>query len=415
MPVSYQIPQKMTYSDPDSLIEGELNYVQFQPVAGSSWGPSESFDINISSPDKVLDVSKSYLKFKLALTGTTTVGSSITTVLGGASAIQRVVTSVGGLQVEDIQNYPSYLSVLYKRGTAEQQNVLKALEAFNDQGAFSASDDARNNGRVICHALRTAVCESDKHLPLFAIRSGITFSFTTATLNDILTATASGATSYKISEVYFVGALVKPAPSYIDNFMAGISGGRSAQIPMQLVRNVRFKPSTLTQQETNLHIGQLKSLRQIFGVCRESTSINTATTDSYALDALNALTSYYYMVGSERYPQNKEIFTNNAVASGAVDPESVMQTLVSLDNTYAWLNPFNGSNVFADGKDNIFAPFTWASNRAIGSGVMTSDGFITINHKYNSAPAGTETVDMFIVYDAMLKLGATIELDAKNL
>ena len=57
MPVSFNIPQKMTYSDADSLIDGDLNYVSYQPIAGTSWGPSESFDINISSPDKVLDVS----------------------------------------------------------------------------------------------------------------------------------------------------------------------------------------------------------------------------------------------------------------------------------------------------------------------------------------------------------------------
>ena len=416
MPVSLSIPQNLTYSNPEQLVDGELNYIQYMPVAGSSWVANETFDINISSPDKVLDVSKSYLKFKLQLTGQTgTSGSAVTSILGGAAALQRVVTSVGGLQVEDIQQYPSYLSILYKRATAEQQNMLKVLEGFNDQSAFAGSADANTNGRVVCHALRTALCESDKMVPLFAIRSGITLSITTSTLNDLIATTNTGATGFKISEVYFVGALVKPEPSYIDNFMAGISGGRAAQIPMQLVRNVRFKPSTLTQQETNLHIGQLKSLRQIMGVCRESTSINSSSTDSYALDALNGLNSYYYMIGSNRYPQNKEIYTNNAVASGAVDPESVMQTLVSLDNNYSWMNPFNGSNVYADGKDNIFAPYTFASNRSIGAGAMTSDGFITLVHKYNSAPAGTETADLFIVFDAVLRLGATVELDSKNL
>ena len=416
MPVSLNVPLRMTYSDPDSLIDGSLNYVNFGPVAGSSWVANESFDINISSPDRVLDVSKSYLKYKVQLTGTTsTTASAVTSVLGGASVLQRVVTSVGGLQVEDIQNYGCYLSLLYKRSTAETQNMLKVLEGYGDQNAFAGSANANTNGRVVCHALRTALTESDKHIPLFAIRSGITFSFTTSTLNDFIATTNSGATGYKISDVSFVAALVKPEPSYIDNFMSGISGGRSAQIPMQLVRNVRFKPSTLTQQETNLHIGQLKSLRQIMGVCRESTSINSSSTDSYALDALNALNSYYYMVGSDRYPQNKEIFTNNAIASGSVDPESVMQMLVSLDNTYAWLNPQSGSNSFADDKDNVFAPYTFASNRSIGAGVMTSDGFIQLIHKYNSAPAGTETVDLFIVYDAILKLGSTIELDSKNL
>ena len=416
MPVSLNLTQKLTYNEPNSIVDGDLNYTQFQCVSGQSWSASESFDINVSSPDRVLDVSKSYLKFKLQMTGTTgTSGSAVTSVLGGAAALQRVQTSVGGLLIEDIQNYPVYVSTIYKRCTKEQQEMLKVLEGYSDQNAFAGSANANTNGRVVVHALRTCVSESDVHMPLFAIRSGITFSFTTSTLNDLIATTNTGATGFKVSEVYFVAALVKPSPAYIDNFMAGISGGKSASVPLQIVRNVRFKPTTLTQQETNLHIGQLKSLRQIFGVCRESTSINSSSTDSYALDALNALNSYYYMIGSERFPQNKEIFTNNAVASGAVDPESVMQTLVGLDNTYGWMSPFAGSNLYADDKDCIFAPYTFASNRSIGAGMATSDGFIQLVHKYNSAPAGTETADLFIVYDAMLKLGASIELDAKNL
>ena len=415
MPSNFHITQKLTYSEPDSIVDGDLNYVQFQPVAGQSWVASETFDINVSSPDRVLDVSKSYLKFKLQLTGTTgTSGSAVTSTLGGVSALQRVQVSVGGLLIEDIQNYNAYVSTLYKRATKEQADMLKVLEGYGDQSAFAGSADANTNGRVVCHAMRTCVNENDLHWPLFAIRSGITFSFTTSTLNDLIATTNTGATGFKISEVYFVGAMVKPSPAYIDSFMGGISGGKSASIPLQVVRNVRFKPSTLTNQETNLHIGQLKSLRQIWAISREATSINSSSTDSFALDSLNALNSYYYMIGSERFPQNKEIYTNNAVASGAVDPESVMQSLVSLDNTYSWLSPFAGSNAYADNKDCLFAPFTFSSNRSLGAGVATSDGFIQLVHKYSSGPAGTETIDAFIVYDAVLKLGATIELDAKN-
>ncbi len=110
------------------MLDGDINFVSYRPVSGETFTSGKTFKININSDNEFLVPQKSYLKFNLKLTGGATTAGNCLTTLGAASVINRVTTSVSGRTIEDLQNYGSYVSCLYKRTPATQQNILKQLE-----------------------------------------------------------------------------------------------------------------------------------------------------------------------------------------------------------------------------------------------------------------------------------------------
>lgn len=76
-----------------------------------------------------------------------------------------------------------------------------------------------------------------------------------------------------------------------------------------------------------------------------------------------------------------------------------MQSICSFDNTFSHFNAVDWS---ADTGNYIY--FNWATSASTGSGIPVEDGQITVHHTYNSAPAGTEQIDLFFYNDAILQL-----------
>ena len=54
MPQELQLPDSMLYSQPKQVIDGDTNFVSFNPLTGSSYGPSQSFEIKLSSQNEFL-------------------------------------------------------------------------------------------------------------------------------------------------------------------------------------------------------------------------------------------------------------------------------------------------------------------------------------------------------------------------
>lgn len=406
----FKIPDQLLYSKPEQVLDGSENWVSFGPVSGSEFTAGQSFKVRVSSQNEFLVPQRSYLKYKLQLTGITqATTASVTSKLGGVSALKRVVTTVGGVQIEDIDNYNTSCSIVYKRLPATQKDMLKQLEGYQDQDICCGTSAKATNGRMICHAVRTSLLECDQFVPLPFIQGGAEMEFTVDTLNNVLATDASGATGVKVSYVEFVACLIKPADQYLRDFQQTLMSGKKGSIPMIKTKSLRLQPSAITDQEQSLQIGFLRSLRSVIGITRESTSIDSATTDAFELDTNNFMSSYYFKVGSERYPRNKVIGTINNTA-GAVDPEAIMQSLVALDNTYAHLNALS---VTANTANYIY--FSWATNPKLGAGIPVEDGKIDFHHSYLTAPGGTETMDLFVNYDCLLEFDATsIQLNEKS-
>ena len=409
MPQDFNIPDSLSYKRPETVIDGDSNFVEFQPVAGSTFTQDQSLKIRVNSADEFLDVRRSYLKYDLALTGGATTAGNMISELGGASVLRRITTTISGSQIEDFDDYNLSLSVKYAQLPETNKNFLKQVEFYNNQTVLTSSASAYSNGRTCCHALRTALFECDRVFPLAFVRSGIELDIVLAPVNDLIIGD-SDTTGYQISNVRFVACMIKPTQSYMKSFQSTLESGNTAHIPLHITRNVKLAPTTTTDQTNIMNIGFYKSLRSFFGVFRESTSINSATTDSFKLNSLNGLKQYSVRVGSNKYPRNFDIGTTYSITSATVRPEFLMQSLVSMDNSYAHFNAVDPTS-----NTNNYIYYNWASNESPGSGIATEDGSITLNHIYHTAPGGTETYSFFFLIDGVLKISAVdCSLDVRN-
>ena len=340
---------------------------------------------------------------KLDEVATTSGSTAITSALGASACLQRITTSVSGRSIEDINNYNSYCSAIYKRLPTTQQNFLKQVELLNNQTQLTSSSTAAANGYTVCHALRTALCESDQYIPLPFIAGGVSIEAELAPVNKLLVATSSGATGYTISAVEFVACMVKPSDSYLKTFQQSLLSGREATVPMTTIRNYRIAPSTASADQTiPVSCGFHRSVRSMLATQKLTSNINNSAADEFSLETLNGLKEYYVQVGSRRFPRNFTIKTQNASASGAPTAEHYMQALCSLDNTFSQMNAVDHAGT----NTGQFIYYQWASNRGFGTGEPSEDGQITLNLNYNSAPSASY-MDLFLHIDGVLKIGAS--------
>jgi hypothetical protein len=415
MPQGFSLPQDMLYQAPEIVQDGSINWVQTPPLDRSSFTQDQSFKIRIGSLTDFLLPQRSYLKFDLKFTNSTggsvaTSATSYLTSLGGASVFRSITTTCAGREVERIDNYNAFVSTIYKRLPTTAKNFLLQAELYGHTGASSLNHNADTvaNGRTIYHPLRTALFENDKMICLPFLRGGVELDIQLESIVRV----ASDATpiGYSISNIQFVGCYLRPNASYLQQFNSKLSSGQKAQVPLQVVRNIRISPSATTQQETPINLGFFKSLKQVMSINRSASTLSTQGTDSFAVDTLDKLKSYYWRVGSERYPKNFAIECNNLVSTGAVKIEQQMMALCSLDNTYAHYN----STGFSDTDSYQF--YNWASNSSFGSGIPVEDGVINFAHEYSSAPTATDVYDMWFFVDGVLSISfEDVSMDFKDI
>ncbi len=187
------------------------------------------------------------------------------------------------------------------------------------------------------------------------------------------------------------------------SFQASLQNGRQATIPMTITRNFRLNPSTSSADSTiPVAVGFHRSVRSVLATRKLSSNINNASADEFVAETLAGLKNYYFQVGSQRFPRNKVIETQNDTSSGAPSAEHYMQALCSIDNTWPHMNAVTHSGT----NTSQFLYYNFASNRSFGAGIPSEDGQLVKNLSHNSAPSATD-MDLFLSIDAVMKLDAS--------
>jgi hypothetical protein len=390
------------------------NYVEFGPSAGSSFTATNTFRIKLSSPNEFWVPQKSYLSFKI--TGATT--DCNLTNLGGPAVIERLTTIVSGQEIETIAGYNQYCSLVYKRSPEEYQSQLKQLE-FGDITATTGSRFFRAtpavnqdaNGVVVHHAPRAAIFESHQQfVPLCFLKGGIELEITLAS-NAVACSNAAG--TYTISDVRLNACMMQLPEAYLKSFQESLQGGSEAKLPLTCIRQFKIPVrSAGISQEDIVSVGYLKSVRSVIGSHRVDTEAAAGAT-AFCRDNLNNLGSYYWQVGSQRYPKNKEVrvFDSSATTgSAATSNEELMLSLCSIDNTYAHLN------VPASKTTGAAVFFNFSSSNQHGSGVAIPDGQLRWTKTHGIAPLTTGTTELYVAYDALLRISAAdVAIDTVSL
>ena len=132
----FVLPSNLQYSQPSERLTGTKNFTQFAAVGATSYSPGDTIKIAINSNNQFLDVSRSYLRFKVKAAGTSASTHKIPAV-GYAYLLKDVSTTVGGVTVENIADYNKYISILYKKLPDTQLAVLKKLESTGTQNSIA--------------------------------------------------------------------------------------------------------------------------------------------------------------------------------------------------------------------------------------------------------------------------------------
>lgn len=400
----FSLSESLFYSSPVKTATGELNYTEFQPQSGSTFDAGTNFSIRVSSPDSFIDPKKTWLKFTLTPAGATDAANRMSA-LGGAAVIKRIDTLVSGVEIESIDSYNHYVSMLYKRQPLTYLQLLRETEkcAYDGSAAVTIASAAGTSGpasRVVNHPLRVAIMEGHSNLiPVPFLRGGVEFRFTLeSVLANVFTIGGTSITGYSISNVRLVCGMVKPMASYLQQFQQKLESGGEATLPIQIVRNLNFVPTASTSQESILTPGYLSSLRSVMGAYR------TASAPGFNNDIRNNLTSYFWMIGSKRYPLNKQIATSDD------DAENVMFALASIDNTYNHLR----TPAATTGTGHLIY-YNFCADSSFGNGEPCSDGQVRLIQTYSATPDVTGRVDFYVTYDAKLRVSAaSVVLDALN-
>jgi hypothetical protein len=409
--MSLIIPNELIYSSPKKNITSSGNYQSFAPVSGTSFTANENIRIVVSSSTHFLDYQKSYISYDMILTDS---AASTGSVLAGVAPLYRVSEQLGGLQVSDIPSYNTMCGIFNACASSTKQNALKSLEGYGDLNAYSSTGSLGTYGRKCLHSLKTPLAGIQQLLPL--PYASYQLDVQLDTVNN--TVAKSTATNYTIRNVRFNAFLVKPDGEYLSQVQNAFSQGQTMKIPFEQIRSFNLRPNTSLQQNLIMNVGVVDSIRSFLMTSRLTGSVNTNTTDAFALYTNGGLDNYFFNINGTRFPQNYAVSCKNSNDSTAsISAEQLIMAMSSVDNDFSQLNSYNyvsGAN--AGTNINEFVYYYFATNRSFGSGIETRDGVIDIQLNYSSAPVATTVINCFVSHDSILEISQnTVSVRNTNL
>lgn len=360
--MSLNISNSLTYTQPESLLDGKISHVSYKPQGANSYSASETISVKLSSNTDFLIPSRSYVKFTLATSTTGTLS-----VNGGSSCINSVVDNIGGCVTPISRNFHIQQGVKLQSSTSER----KAIDTYCQNATFSST-----TGSAVTAATSLTICmpfissfETDKIIPL-AILNGWE---QTITLNPATAVVSAG--TYTVSNYEVVACLLTPTQQYLNELASGLNNGSTLKLPIQLSTTITSPVTSALSQNILINSGYYSSMNSVTFVHKETPLANSSK-----------VSSWYVMVDSARYPKNKTI-------AGAV--ESVYSTL----SGYAT----DISSISVPLATQTFNQYTFKTNSEFSSGIATSNGLVELVVDFLDTPTGT--IETIVNYDAYLEIG----------
>lgn len=413
--MSLAFPSSMLYQQIPYSGVLKKEFVDISPVSGTSFGPNETIEFNINSSSAMLDVSRSYLKITTKLSGGTVLTDTSNTASMSAygslaTTIKSVRTTLGGVEIERVDNYNNLIAYLYNRSPESHKNALKRLEAYRDTDVLAGSVAKGTNGRRACHALKTALLDSTKSIPLPWVRGGLNIELTLSTLNEFLAANTVNATAFALTDVRYCACFITPTADYFNEVNQMLSGGKVMTIPVEVTKSYRKVPSALTSQITQINTGFISSLNEIIATFRTTSNLSSASADSFTHISAGSK-SYSFKIGSERFPKNFEVNCQNAIATATPSPESYMQELVAYDNNWAAIS--HDYDIDENKNNALYYNFK-ADAFASSSNQSVEDGLLEMQIEYNSDPSAN-TLDIYTRHSAKVLVSISeVAIDSKT-
>lgn len=360
--MSLNISNSLTYSSPESILDGKINYVSFKPQGANSYSPSETISVKLSSNTDFMIPERSYCKFTLTCTAT----SGTLSVNGGSAVINSVSDNFGGAVLPLARNFHIKQGIKLQTGTSER----KAIDTYCQSATFASVTGLAlsTSPLTICMPFVSSF-ETSKVIPL-AILNGWD---QTITLNPASAVVSTE--TYTVSNFEIVAAMLTPTQEYLQELATGLNNGSTLKIPVQVYNSITSPVTSALTQSILVNCGYYSSMNSVSFVHKESALVNSAK-----------VSSWYIMSDSQRYPKNKTV-------AGAV--ESIYQTLAGYSTELSTLSVPHTSH--------LFNQYSFKTNSEFAAGIPTANGLISLELEFSSTPTGT--IETIVEVDGFIEVG----------
>ena len=363
--MSLNIHSSLTYSYPEAVQAGDINFVSYKPST-NSFASNSTLSVKMTSNTEFLIPERSYIKFNLTPSAVSTLNPQ-----GASACFSQIQDIIGGLSVPLQRNWNVERNVILQSDTSERKQITVACEQFTNSSSATGTVTAVDTAIPIVMPFISSVDFAGKVFPLAVISSGWQIDYTLAP-----DATVVVAGSYTISDFEIVACMIKPPSNYMREINEGLASGSSLKMPVSLTKTITTGLTNNNSQSINLNIGYLSSINSLTMVQK--------TTNAHITSA--KLTSYVINIDGQRFPRNKQIYTNL---------EGIYQTLAGYDTKI-------NSIGLGDATYQVFQHYSFKSSPAFASGIPTANGIVSLDLACSTAPASTDVLIAMINYDALL-------------
>lgn len=359
--MSLNINNSLTYSLPQSMLDGDVTFTSFKPSSGPGlFLPNDTISVKLSSNTDFFVPERSYIKFNLR---TTAIGNL--SVNGAYQVIQNITDNIGG-SVILARNVHHRNGVKLQTATSEK----KAIDTFAAGCIFTSGTGlavTASTDLVVCIPFQSAI-DTSKIIPLSVI-NGYEISYA---LNPAANVVSAG--TYDVRNFEIIACLLTPNQKYLEELSRGLMSGSSMKIPVELSTSTTISVSSALVQNLIVNTGYLGSLNTLTFVHKESALANAAK-----------VSSYFVLLDSQRYPRNKEIVGLAEQYYQALAGYSTHISTLSVPDT-----------------TQTFNHYSWKSNEEFASGVPCANGALELALTFSSTPTGF--VEVITSYDAYLDI-----------
>ena len=429
---------KFDYQKARSEVNLAGNVYSYAPIQGGSFSPSGNATIKIASSSAYLDPQKSWLSYDITFTDTNTAGAL--TVAGGAMVIKDVSTMINGKVIENFYNYNTFHAISCHHADETRKKTLNIIEGYQGSllyapvpsvtlvssgttfistiapaTSFTASNafagTAASLIRTVHHSLENCLGRvNDTLIPLPFLQGGLQLDLNFSPVSEV--ANVSTLSSYTITNLRYNAYLITPEAGVSQSFLASLNAGNKAYIKMPIVKSMTSKPVASTSNQHILNIGINDSVRSVLQVERLTTSVQSSSTDDFNNFTNNSKKEFWVTCNNARYPSTFNIGCQND-STYKIDPANLMYGLTAIDNDYSGFGFTKDIRALGGAVNNTdeFITYSFASTPLIGSGIPSLDGNVVVNTIYDVAPAGTETVNSYVLIDGEFIINSDMSSD----
>ena len=398
--------ENLIYEFPDQEITGDITLFKQIPQQAGNLLPSNTLSFQIASRTEFVDVQRSYLQMTITPTGGS--GTCYLQNIGATSVIGQVQEQVCGTSLQFLNRYDLYNATKNAVTSVSRKQFIGLTEGYVATGSTAGSGIGTamtiGTGKEFVVPCPLQTITSNKLIPLSLFPGDYLVQILLNPVNYVF-GPQNTPTSYTISNVYMVLALVTPPREMFLHAQNTLNNGGDILLPISICRNFEQNLAQGTTITFNQIIGYYESLDAIT-ICRRLQA--DITEGNVFWPTTNALTDWYISLDTERFPKNRSIN-----AEGSNSQENLLQVIrpfnTQLDDKTPYATTGINGSYQSTGINSGFSYWNFQENASFGSGKAVSNGQFVAYLNYNPSligGGGSDVYDIFIEYSILLRITA---------